>query len=167
MHLETGNSELRPAHDAAVLANRERQICEAAELGKAAFAELTSAVNFEADTRGSKARVFRVFRWYFLSAYCTRMLSDATHRLEHHTLQVSMDVFSAVRMSLSDSEVEVSMALVGEDVTTPAAAYSNKVGRRGHSAGWIAAKLQEQGREIPAEIKNSLTGALSASVPRI
>lgn len=167
MDLETGSSVPRPSNGAAVLANREHQICEAAKSAKAAFAELTNAVELEADLTGPKARVFKVFRWYFLSAYCTRVLGDAAHRLEHHTLQVSMDVFSAVRMSMADSEVEVSMALVTENVTTPAAAYTNRVGCRGHSAGWIAAKLQEQGREIPAEIKNSLAGALSASVPRI
>ncbi|WP_170409979.1 hypothetical protein [Ruegeria atlantica] len=167
MHLETGSTEPRRPSGAFSCANRERQICDAAELAKAAFSQLTSVAGGAPEPGGAKGRVFQVFRWYFLSAYCTRLLTNATHRLEHQTLQVSMDVFSAVRMALPDSEVEVSMALANDEVTTPAAARSNKIGCRGHSAGWVAAKLKQQGRDIPSEINNSLAGALAASERRI
>lgn len=167
MHLEIGKSESRFDRGALTHASRERQICDAAKLAEAAFSELTDFAGCAPDIAGYKSRVFRVFRWYFLSAYCMRLLTNAAHRLEHQTLQVSMDVFSAVRMALPESEVEVSMALARDKVTTLAAARTNKIGCRGHSAGWIAAKMKQQGRNIPSEIKSSLAGALSASERRV
>ncbi|MBO9447287.1 hypothetical protein [Ruegeria sp. R14_0] len=164
MHLEHGKSESRPANGAVAIANRERQICDASNAAKSAFAVLTSAAGFSPEMAETQHRVYQIFRWYFLSAYCSRMLTDAAHRLEHHTLQVSMDVHSAVRMSLSEAELEAAMVLVQDDATTMAAARANKIGCRGHSAGWTAATLQQRGREVPAEIKKALSGALSASV---
>jgi hypothetical protein len=167
MHLEIGKSDSRFANGAVSRASRERQICDAAKLAEAAFSELTAVAGRAPDMAAPNGQVFQVFRWYFLSAYCTRLLTNAAHRLERQTLQVSMDVFSAVRMVLPDTEVEASMALAQGEVTTPAAARLNKIGCRGHSAGWIAAKLNQQGRDIPSEIKSSLAGALSASERRI
>ena len=167
MHLEIGNSDSRFANGAVSRASRERQICDAAKLAEAAFSELTAVADRAPEMAASNGQVFQVFRWYFLSAYCTRLLTNAAHRLERQTLQVSMDVFSAVRMALPESEVEVSMALACDKATTLAAARTNKIGCRGHSAGWIAAKMKQQGRNIPSEIKSSLAGALSASERRI
>ena len=167
MHLGTGNPEPRATDGAFARTDRERQICNAADLARAAFSELNAVAGSGSDLIDPQERVFKIFRWYFLSAYCTRFLTNAAHRLEHQTLQVTMDVFSAVRMALPDAEVEESMALIQDDVATPAAARTNKIGGRGHSAGWIAAKLKQQGRSIPTEIQSSLAGALSASVRRI
>ncbi|WP_170427253.1 hypothetical protein [Ruegeria arenilitoris] len=164
MHLEHGKSEHRPANGAVAIANRERQICDASSAAKSAFSEMTSKAGYSPEMAEVQHRVFQIFRWYFLSAYCSRLLSDASNRLEHHTLQTSVDVFSAVRMALTEAEVEAAMTLVRDDVTTIAAARANKIGCRGHSAGWTAATLRQRGREVPAEIKNALAGALSASV---
>lgn len=139
---------------------RENEICQASRAAKAAFARISRAAP---KGEGVQERVFSVFRWYFLSAFCTRLLSNSVHRLEHQTLQVSMDIYSAVRMVLPEDEVERSMALVRVDSASPAEAREGTIGARGHKVGWIAAGLHKKGQELPAEIENALAGALAAS----
>jgi len=146
------------------IAKRERQICQASKAADAAFERIARAAALGSGLHWElQDRVYSIFRWYFLSAFCTRLLTESEHRLEHQTLQVSVDIFSAVKMVLSDSEIERSMALVSIERTSPTLVRANDIGSRGHTVGWVAAGLHEKGRDFPGEIENALAGALAAS----
>ncbi len=164
MNLETQDAVVNPASRGFPVEKREHQICQASKAAEAAFERIARASSFGAGLTGDfQSRVFTIFRWYFLSAFCTRLLSESAHRLEHQTLQVSLDIYSAVRMVLTDSEVEESMALVRIERTSPSLVRANDIGARGHTVGWVAAGLHEKDREFPGEIENALAGALAAS----
>ncbi|WP_170576291.1 hypothetical protein [Ruegeria atlantica] len=164
MNLESHEAAVEFAPRVISIAKREQQICQASKAAEAAFEQISCMAADNLLVRAEmQGRVFSIFRWYFLSAFCTRLLTDAAHRLEHQTLQVSIDIFSAVKMVLTDSEIERSMALVGAERTSPALARANDIGCRGHTVGWVAAGLHEKGHDLPPEIQNALAGALAAS----
>lgn len=164
MNLESHDAAVEFAPRVISIAKREQQICRASKAAEAAFDRISRAALDAAAIHGElQDRVFSIFRWYFLSAFCTRLLTDAAHRLEHHTLQVSVDIFSAVKMVLTENEIERSMALVSAEHETPIAARANDIGSRGHTVGWVAAGLHEEGRDFPIDIQNALAGALAAS----
>ncbi|SLN25526.1 hypothetical protein [Ruegeria meonggei] len=164
MNLETHEVAMEFAPRVISIARRESQICKASRAAEAAFERIAETASVDVSPHGEmQDRVFSIFRWYFLSAFCTRMLTDAAHRLETQTLQVSVDIFSAVKMVLSENEIERSMALVNIERTSPTLVRANDLGARGHMVGWVAASLYEKGRELPGEIENSLVGALAAS----
>ncbi len=164
MNFETQDAAVSSASCGVPTKMRELQICQASSAAEAAFEQIARAASFGAGLTGEfQKRVFSIFRWYFLSAFCTRMLSESVHRLEHQTLQVSMDIYSAVSMVLTESEIEESMALVRTERTSLTLGRANDIGARGHTVGWVAAGLHEKGREFPGEIENALAGALAAS----
>ncbi|WP_170398451.1 hypothetical protein [Ruegeria arenilitoris] len=164
MNLESHEAATEIAPRVISIAKREREIFRASKAAEAAFEQVACAAKDGAAVHGElQDRVFSIFRWYFLSAFCTRMLTGAAHRLEHQTLQVSMDIFSAVKMVLTESEIERSMALVSVEHTSPTIVRANDIGSRGHTVGWVAAGLHEKGRKFPGEIQNALAGALAAS----
>ncbi|MES0827931.1 hypothetical protein [Ruegeria sp. SCP11] len=164
MNLESHEAAVEFAPRVISIAKRERQICQASKAAEVAFERISRLATDGVSVHGElQDRVFSIFRWYFLSAFCTRLLTDAAHRLEHQTLQVSVDIFSAVKMVLTESEIERSMALVSVEQTSPALVRANDIGSRGHTVGWVAAGLYEEGRDFPHEIKNALAGALAAS----
>ncbi|WP_037309048.1 hypothetical protein [Ruegeria halocynthiae] len=163
MNLESHEAARDIAPRIISIAKREREICEASKAAETAFGQIADAASPGLGVNGDlQDRVYSIFRWYFLSAFCTRMLTESRHRLEHQTLQVTMDIYSAVRMAMSKTDIERSMALVSTERTSPTQVRVNDIGGRGHSVGWIAAGLHEQGRGFPGEIKNSLAGALAA-----
>jgi hypothetical protein len=164
MNLESHEAAVEFAPRVISVAKRERQICQASKAAEAAFERIASAASGDVSVHGElQDRVFSIFRWYFLSAFCTRMLTNAAHRLEHQTLQVSVDIFSAVKMVLTEREIERSMELVSVERTSPTVVRANDIGSRGHTVGWVAAGLHEDGRDFPEEIQNALAGALAAS----
>ncbi|CUK10340.1 hypothetical protein RUE5091_03302 [Ruegeria denitrificans] len=164
MNLESHEAAVEIAPRVISIAKRERQICQASKAAEAAFEQIArTAIDGAAVQGGLQDRVYSIFRWYFLSAFCTRLLTDAAHRLEHQTLQVSVDIFSAVKMVLTEGEIERSMALVSDTQPSPVVVRANDIGSRGHTVGWVAAGLHEKGREFPGEIQNALVGALAAS----
>ncbi len=164
MNLESHQAAVEFAPRIISIARRERQICQASKAAEVAFERIAGAANDGVAMQSElQDRVFSIFRWYFLSAFCTRLLTDAAHRLEHQTLQVSVDIFSAVKMVLTESEIERSMALVSVERTSPTVVRANDIGSRGHTVGWVAAGLHEKGRDFPDEIQNALAGALAAS----
>lgn len=164
MNLESSQAAVEFAPRIISIAKRERQICQASKAAEAAFDRVAGTADNGGAVHGElQDRVFAIFRWYFLSAFCTRLLTDATHRLEHHTLQVSMDIFSAVKMILTEDEIERSMELVSVERSSPTVVRANDIGSRGHTVGWVAAGMHAKGRDFPAEIQNALAGALAAS----
>ncbi|GAA6159568.1 MULTISPECIES: hypothetical protein [unclassified Ruegeria] len=164
MNLETQETAIFSGLHGLPVEQREAQICEAAQSAQTAFEQISQSASCNMEASGDfQKRVFKIFRWYFLSAFCTRLLSESVHRLEHQTLQVSMDICSAVKMILSESDVEESMALVRVEKTSPMVVRANDIGARGHTVGWVAAGLHEKGRSFPGEIENALAGALAAS----
>ncbi len=164
MNLESHEAAVEFAPRVIAIAKRESQICKASKAAEAAFERIARAASPGGGVHGElQDRVFSIFRWYFLSAFCTRLLTDAKHRMEHHTLQVSVDIYSAVRMVLSESEMERSMALVSVERTSPTLVRANDIGSRGHTVGWVAAGLFEKGGDLPDELENALAGALAAS----
>jgi len=164
MNLESHEAAVNFAPRVISVAKREQQISQASKAAEAAFDRIARAASAGAAVHGElQDRVFSIFRWYFLSAFCTRLLTDARHRLEHQTLQVSVDIFSAVKMVLTEGEIERSMALVSIERTSPTLVRANDIGGRGHTVGWVAAGLHEKGRDFPDEIQNALAGALAAS----
>ncbi|WP_420584928.1 hypothetical protein [Ruegeria sp.] len=162
MNLDSHEAATEFAPRVISIAKREQEICKASKAAEAAFERIAQSVGNSVQGE-LQDRVFAIFRWYFLSAYCTRLLTDAAHRLEHHTLQVSVDIYSAVKMVLSDTEIERAMALVSIERTSPMLVRANEIGSRGHTVGWVAAGLHEKGGELPGEIQNALTGAMAAS----
>lgn len=164
MNLGTAGTAVPSALIAASVTSREAQICRASQAAEAAFERIaqTARVTQEHPTE-FQDRVFSIFRWYFLSAFCTRLLSGAAHRMEHQTLQMSMDIISAVKMVLSDHEVEKAMSLVQKEQTCPTEVRANGIGARGHMVGWVAAGQHKKGRDFPKEIESALAGALAAS----
>ncbi|WP_170333956.1 hypothetical protein [Ruegeria arenilitoris] len=164
MNLESPEAAVEFAPRVISIAKRERQICQASKAAENAFDRIARVATNGGTVHGElQGRVFSIFRWYFLSAFCTRLLTDAAHRLEHQTLQVSVDIFSAVKMILTESEIERSMELVSVERTSPVVVRANDIGSRGHTVGWVAAGLHENGRDFPDEIQNALAGALAAS----
>ncbi len=164
MNLESHEVAVEFAPRVISIAKRERQICQAAKAAEAAFERIASVASLDSRVHSDlQDRVFSIFRWYFLSAFCTRLLTDAAHRLERQTLQVSVDIFSAVKMVLTESEIERSMVLVSIEKTSPTLARANDIGNRGHTVGWVAAGLHKDGRDFPGEIENALAGALAAT----
>ena len=163
MNLESHKTAMEFAPRVISIAKRESQICKASKAAEATFDCIADVASVGASPHGElQGRVFSIFRWYFLSAFCTRMLTDAAHRLEAQTLQVSVDIFSAVKMVLSENEIERSIALINIERTSPTLVRANDIGARGHTVGWVAADLYAKGRDLPGEIKNSLAGALAA-----
>ncbi|KUJ77098.1 hypothetical protein [Ruegeria profundi] len=164
MNLESHEAAVQYAPRVISIAKREQQICRASKAAEAAFQQVSQDAMCSEPVQGEvQDRVFTIFRWYFLSAFCTRLLTDAKHRLEHQTLQVSVDIFSAVKMVLTETEIERSMALVSTERTSPTVARVNDIGSRGHAVGWVAAGLYEKGRDFPQELRTALAGALAAS----
>ncbi|WP_271948132.1 hypothetical protein [Ruegeria faecimaris] len=163
MNFETYQPVVTPVPPVIPVDVREVQIIQASQAASAAFEKLSATALFEVDTvTDTQKRILAIFRWYFLAAYCTRMLSGATHRLDHLTMQVGMDVYSAVGMILSRDEIEYSRNLIEKMPDSAADARMKAIGARGHKAGWIAANQYKQGRGMPLEIKVALSGALAA-----